>query len=109
MRQQEVQKVHPGLTCFREGVRGIPVESIPGIRETGWRPVARATRVARITEECNDPDTLLATLKNVLTTVSFEPSKLLMRFFKNVNCNYVQCISLILFWYLKYSNVFFQN
>ena len=77
MRQQEVQKVHPGLTCFREGVRGIPVESIPGIRETGWRPVARATRVARITEECNDPDTLLATLKNVLTTVSLEPSKLL--------------------------------
>ncbi|XP_069673616.1 histone acetyltransferase KAT2A [Periplaneta americana] len=69
MRQQEVQKVHPGLTCFREGVRGIPVESIPGIRETGWRPVARATRVARVTEECNDPDTLLATLKNVLTTI----------------------------------------
>lgn len=34
-RNQEVQKVHPGLTCFNEGVRGIPVEAIPGIRETG--------------------------------------------------------------------------
>jgi hypothetical protein len=32
----------------------------------------RATRVARVTEECNDPDTLLTTLKNVLTTVRFE-------------------------------------
>ena len=70
MRQQEVQKVHPGLSCFREGVRGIPVDSIPGIRETGWRPVARTTRVARVPEECSDPDTLLTTLKNVLTTVS---------------------------------------
>jgi histone acetyltransferase len=80
MRQQEVQKVHPGLTCFREGVRGIPVESIPGIRETGWRPVARVTRVARVTEECNDPDTLHTTFKNVLTTVSFETSKLLINF-----------------------------
>ncbi|KAJ9586226.1 hypothetical protein L9F63_020135, partial [Diploptera punctata] len=69
MRQQEFQKVHPGLSCFREGVRGIPVESIPGIRETGWRPVARTTRVARVTEECSDPDTLQTTLKNVLTTI----------------------------------------
>ncbi|XP_049945596.1 histone acetyltransferase KAT2A [Schistocerca serialis cubense] len=68
-RQQEVQKVHPGLTCFREGVRSIPIESIPGIRETGWRPAARATRVSRVTEETADPDALHATLKNVLNTI----------------------------------------
>ena len=29
-RQQEIQKVHPGLTCFKEGVRIIPIEAIPG-------------------------------------------------------------------------------
>lgn len=69
MQQQEVQKVHPGLTCFREGVRGIPVESIPGIRETGWRPAARNTRVSRLTEECSDPEVLYSTLKNVLNTI----------------------------------------
>lgn len=34
-RNQEVQKIHQGLTCFKEGVRGIPIEAIPGIRQTG--------------------------------------------------------------------------
>lgn len=29
------QDIHPGLTCFKDGVKSIPVESIPGIRETG--------------------------------------------------------------------------
>ena len=32
-RQVEIRKVYPGLKCFQEGVRQIPVESIPGIRE----------------------------------------------------------------------------
>ncbi|CAH0397112.1 unnamed protein product [Chilo suppressalis] len=41
MRQKEVRKVHPGLTCFKDGVRSIPVECIPGLRETGWRSAAR--------------------------------------------------------------------
>ncbi|KAL1116883.1 hypothetical protein AAG570_005352, partial [Ranatra chinensis] len=68
-RKQEVQKVHPGLSCFREGVRTIPVESIPGIRETGWRPVLRTTRVSRLTEECSDPDTLYKLLKTVLHSI----------------------------------------
>nr|BAP33937.1 histone acetyltransferase gcn5 [Polyandrocarpa misakiensis] len=37
-KQQQVCKVYPGLTCFKDGVRQIPIESIPGIRETGWKP-----------------------------------------------------------------------
>uniref|UniRef100_A0A4W3GSM9 K(lysine) acetyltransferase 2A n=1 Tax=Callorhinchus milii TaxID=7868 RepID=A0A4W3GSM9_CALMI len=37
-KQAEIRKVYPGLTCFKEGVRQIPIESIPGIRETGWKP-----------------------------------------------------------------------
>ncbi|XP_075217485.1 gcn5 acetyltransferase [Lycorma delicatula] len=68
-RKQEVQKVHPGLTCFREGVRSIPIESIPGIRETGWRPAARTTRVSKVTEETSDPDTLFKAFKNVLSSI----------------------------------------
>lgn len=36
--QQQMRQVHPGLTCFRDGVREIPVESIPGILQTGWEP-----------------------------------------------------------------------
>lgn len=68
--QYQAEKIHPGLTCFREGVRSIPVESIPGIRETGWKPAARATRVSKLTEECSDPDTLTKYLKIVLNSVS---------------------------------------
>uniref|UniRef100_A0A8C2GHT7 Histone acetyltransferase n=1 Tax=Cyprinus carpio TaxID=7962 RepID=A0A8C2GHT7_CYPCA len=43
-KQNQIRKVYPGLTCFKEGVRQIPVESIPGIRETGWRPSAKEKR-----------------------------------------------------------------
>ncbi|GAB0099588.1 Histone acetyltransferase [Sergentomyia squamirostris] len=68
-RQQEVQKIHPGLTCFKEGVRSIPVESIPGLRELGWRPLARAQRQGRPLEESADPDKLAQTLATVLVAV----------------------------------------
>uniref|UniRef100_A0A673ZI62 Histone acetyltransferase n=1 Tax=Salmo trutta TaxID=8032 RepID=A0A673ZI62_SALTR len=40
-KQSQIRKVYPGLTCFKEGVRQIPVESIPGIRESGWKPSAK--------------------------------------------------------------------
>ena len=38
-KQSQIRKVYPGLTCFKEGVRQIPVESIPGISKClpfGW-------------------------------------------------------------------------
>ncbi|WAR26077.1 KAT2A-like protein, partial [Mya arenaria] len=37
-KQSVFQKVYPGLTCFKEGVRQIPIESIPGLTDSGWRP-----------------------------------------------------------------------
>ena len=37
-KQEKYQKVYPGLTCFKDGVRQIPVESIPGLQESGWKP-----------------------------------------------------------------------
>lgn len=37
-KQAQIRKVYPGLSCFKEGVRQIPVESVPGIREqNSWR------------------------------------------------------------------------
>ncbi len=33
-KQNQIRKVYPGLTCFKEGVRQIPVESIPGISKS---------------------------------------------------------------------------
>uniref|UniRef100_A0A8C4H372 Histone acetyltransferase n=1 Tax=Dicentrarchus labrax TaxID=13489 RepID=A0A8C4H372_DICLA len=34
-KQAQIRKVYPGLSCFKEGVRQIPIESIPGIRTCG--------------------------------------------------------------------------
>uniref|UniRef100_U5EJ34 histone acetyltransferase n=1 Tax=Corethrella appendiculata TaxID=1370023 RepID=U5EJ34_9DIPT len=73
-RQQEVQKAHPGLTCFKEGVRSIPVESIPGLREVGWRPIHRAQRQSRPLEESTDPDKLANALNGVLSAVRLHSS-----------------------------------
>lgn len=63
MRQKDVRKIHPGLTCFKEGVRSIPVECIPGLRETGWRGPARPHATD------HDPEPDAATLKNILHAV----------------------------------------
>lgn len=68
--QKTVSKVHPGVTFFKEGVESIPIESIPGIEETGWRPAARATRGGQQLEESQDVDTLQGMLKTVLNAVS---------------------------------------
>ncbi|GBP43054.1 Histone acetyltransferase KAT2A [Eumeta japonica] len=72
MRQKEVRKVHPGLTCFKEGVRSIPVECIPGLRESGWRCAARQTRVVRAgdRDEPAEPEALAHQLRNVLHAVT---------------------------------------
>lgn len=69
-RQHDVQKIHAGLTCFKEGVRSIPVESIPGLQECGWKPQARAQRTSRPLEESADPEKLAATFQRVLSGVS---------------------------------------
>ncbi|CDQ86742.1 unnamed protein product [Oncorhynchus mykiss] len=61
-KQAQIRKVYPGLSCFKEGVRQIPIESIPGIRETGWKPVGKG-------KELKDPDQLYSTLKTILQHV----------------------------------------
>ncbi|XP_072393674.1 histone acetyltransferase KAT2A-like [Diabrotica undecimpunctata] len=66
--QKTVSKVHPGVTFFKEGVRSIPIESIPGIEETGWKPASRTTR-GQLLEETQDADTLAGHLKSVLSAV----------------------------------------
>uniref|UniRef100_A0A8C4TC62 histone acetyltransferase n=1 Tax=Erpetoichthys calabaricus TaxID=27687 RepID=A0A8C4TC62_ERPCA len=61
-KQAQIRKVYPGLSCFKEGVQQIPIESIPGIRETGWKPFGRG-------KEFKDPDQLSAVLKSILQQV----------------------------------------
>ncbi|XP_039595215.1 histone acetyltransferase KAT2A isoform X1 [Polypterus senegalus] len=68
-KQSQIRKVYPGLTCFKEGVRQIPVESIPGIRETGWKLSAKEKG-----KELKDPEMLYNTLKNLLAQIKTHPS-----------------------------------
>ncbi|KAL2079852.1 hypothetical protein ACEWY4_023645 [Coilia grayii] len=66
-KQAQIRKVYPGLSCFKEGVRQIPIESIPGIRETGWKPMGKG-------KELKDPDQLYSTLKGILQHVKSHQS-----------------------------------
>ena len=64
-KQAQIRKVHPGLTCFKDGVREIPIESIPGIIEAGWVTPADRGRPSTRTDT-NDPDVLYNALKTIL-------------------------------------------
>ncbi|KAM4706020.1 histone acetyltransferase KAT2B [Rhinophrynus dorsalis] len=68
-KQAQIRKVYPGLSCFKEGVRQIPIESIPGIRETGWKPIIKER-----SKEPKDPDQLYNILKNILQQVKSHQS-----------------------------------
>ncbi|NWW33935.1 KAT2A acetyltransferase, partial [Panurus biarmicus] len=67
-KQAQIRKVYPGLTCFKEGVRQIPIESVPGIRES-WQGAGR-----RALKELKDPDQLYNMLKNLLAQIKTHPS-----------------------------------
>ncbi|XP_073189603.1 histone acetyltransferase KAT2B isoform X3 [Lepidochelys kempii] len=68
-KQAQIRKVYPGLSCFKDGVRQIPIESIPGIRETGWKPSGKDRG-----KEPKDPDQLYSTLKTILQQVKSHQS-----------------------------------
>uniref|UniRef100_A0A8C6RX03 Histone acetyltransferase n=1 Tax=Nannospalax galili TaxID=1026970 RepID=A0A8C6RX03_NANGA len=68
-RQAQIRKVYPGLSCFRDGVRQIPLESIPGIRETGWKPSGKDK-----SKDPRDPEQLYNTLKSILQQVKSHQS-----------------------------------
>ncbi|KAM7318521.1 histone acetyltransferase KAT2B isoform X1 [Alexandromys fortis] len=68
-KQAQIRKVYPGLSCFKAGVRQIPIESIPGIRETGWKPSGKEK-----SKEPRDPEQLYSTLKTILQQVKSHQS-----------------------------------
>ncbi|NXW95310.1 KAT2A acetyltransferase, partial [Alopecoenas beccarii] len=73
-KQAQIRKVYPGLTCFKEGVRQIPIESVPGIRESGRLLVGKSSSGRRALKELKDPDQLYNTLKNLLAQIKTHPS-----------------------------------
>ena len=69
-KQNQIRKVHPGLTCFKDGVKEIPVESIPGILEAGYVPPERAAgRITRNSDDSKDAEALFNTLRTILNAV----------------------------------------
>ncbi|KAL5496772.1 hypothetical protein EMCRGX_G013130 [Ephydatia muelleri] len=68
-KQSEIRKVHPGLTCFGEGVRRIEVKDIPGILETGWKPTDNELRSPSQIELEKDLEKLNSALRQVLNQV----------------------------------------
>lgn len=70
MKQQEISQVHPGLNCFKDGVREIPIDSIPGLKLTGWRP-SHGYGSKRVIEESFDAEQLYQALRSVLNQVLF--------------------------------------
>lgn len=68
-KQAQIRKVHPGLACFKDGTREIPIESIPGILEAGWVPLAeRPNGRSTMRSDPNDPEALYNSLKTILTS-----------------------------------------
>ena len=67
-KQAQIRKVYPGLTCFKEGVREIGIESIPGVIEAGWVPPPEKPGRAMTRSDPNDPDALFSSLKTILNS-----------------------------------------
>jgi histone acetyltransferase len=62
-KEEEIAKCYPGLSCFRDGIRQIPIESIPGVREAGYRS---STEDYRFFEQNTDSEHLFTTLRAIL-------------------------------------------
>ncbi|XP_069141489.1 histone acetyltransferase KAT2A-like isoform X2 [Argopecten irradians] len=68
-KQEQLQKVYPGLTCFKEGVRQIPVENIPGLHDLGWKPPVEKNK-----ETPMETEQLHSAIKTILQQVKSHAS-----------------------------------
>ncbi len=59
----ELNKCYTGLSCFKDGIRQIPIESIPGVRECGYRSSGQDYKFL---EDNMDLEHLYANLRGVL-------------------------------------------
>lgn len=67
----KIERHNPGLTCFSDDVRMVPIKSIPGVVDAGWTPpTTLVTKNSRVKEGTTDIDVLAKRLKKVLEYVS---------------------------------------
>lgn len=66
-KQQEKQNQHyPGLTCFKDGIKQIPIESIPGVREAGYRSTPEDYKFFESNQDTESLNTQLRAILNQL-------------------------------------------
>lgn len=68
MKQKEISQCYPGLNFFKEGIQKIPIDSIPGLKLTGWKP-GQNHGIKRNIEETLDSEQLYQALRSVLNQV----------------------------------------
>lgn len=62
-KREGLQERRAGLTCFKDGVRQVPIECIPGVLETGWSESAFKE------QEELDPEQLYTVFRSILNQV----------------------------------------
>lgn len=70
-RQEDLGRTYPGLTCFRDGIRQIPIESIPGVREAGYRS---SNDDYKFFEQNHDTEHLYTILRGILNQIKTHSS-----------------------------------
>ena len=65
-RTQELSKCYTGLTCFRDGIKQIPIESVPGVREAGYRS---SNQDYKFFEDNMDSENLYTQLRGILNQI----------------------------------------
>jgi len=68
MKQKEISQSYPGLNFFKEGIQKIPIDSIPGLKLTGWKP-GQCHAPKKNVEETLDSEQLFQALRSVLNQV----------------------------------------
>jgi histone acetyltransferase len=70
-RKDEIKKCYNGLTCFKDGIKQIPIESIPGVREAGYRS---SNDDYKYFEETGDLEHLYSQLRCILNQIKTHPA-----------------------------------
>mmetsp|Transcript_43760 Transcript_43760/g.106998 ORF Transcript_43760/g.106998 Transcript_43760/m.106998 type:complete len:386 (+) Transcript_43760:108-1265(+) len=68
-------QVYPGLQCFKQGVKSIELDAIPGVKAVGFTYASHLQGAGVLTERESNPTILAQTLSEILAnTIKFEHS-----------------------------------
>lgn len=74
-RQNELSRCYAGLACFRDGVKQVPIESVPGVREAGYRSAHHDDYTFFAESNALDTEHLYTLLRGILNQIKVFISK----------------------------------